>query len=160
MSGPAVHPMQGHMQHPVYDPVHDIYTIPRGPAQGNPHLERFDSGHFSRQEFNPSYGQQASSGRFIPPVRPSSTAPHPEYRRERPHFTPSHDLESLSYRVPTHAQGPGQHSFRVQNFAQGDTTHRSEASSSLTPLEIPTTPPGEERGSSSPKRIVMACHQW
>lgn len=155
--------------HSSYDPVHDAYNLPRISTGhiGQPPAHYNTEG-YARGDRNAPYSYSASP-RYDLPVRPSSTMPPMEdYRRERQPYTPSHELESLSYRSSAHHTGHGMHSFRVQQMAHGvdqrsgayitAISDTSGAYPPLSPMSLSGSSGAEDKG--SPKRIVMACHQW
>lgn len=148
-----------------YDPVHDhTYGLPRistsTSAAQSPTSYSPDGYSRGDRSLPTSYG---AGSRYDLPARPSTALPPMEDpRRERHHYTPSHELETLSYRAPTQ----GLHSFRIQPGQGADQRNQAYASGvatasggypTLPPLTLPEVP-GDDKGPA--KRIVMACHQW
>ena len=173
ISTSANFPQSSSMAHTSYDPVHDAYTMPRmQPNDPNASADPYSSASFSRMDRQgTSYGYSggAASTRDDLHFRSATLPRLDEHRRERLQYTPSHELESLSYRPQAHPATQGLHSFRVQDMPQGNdprtapypstAAEGSSAYTSLPPLTMPTSaPPAEEKAGS--KRIVMACHQW
>ena len=153
----------------AYGPVHDqTYGLPRISTSSTAHSPAsYSPDTYGRGDRNlpHSYG---AGNRYDLPARPSTTLPPMEdHRRERPHYTPSHELESLSYRTPTHPASQSIHSFRVQPTQMGDQRNQQFVSNSATtqggypatlpPLNLPGNIAEEK---NTVKRIVMACHQW
>lgn len=151
-----------------YDPVHDhAYGLPRISTSTTAQSpSSYSPDGYSRGERNLPTSYGVGSRYDLPPRSSTALPPMEDPRRERHHYTPSHELESLSYRAPSHPATQGLHSFRIQSAQGTDQRNQAYASgvavaSGGYPILPPLTVPGatsDDKGSS--KRIVMACHQW
>ena len=153
------------MSHAAYDPVHDPYNLPRSPPVGQQSgsLGPYGDAAFRRDDRQQgSYGYGATTRDDVH-FRPTGLPRLDDTRRDRLQYTPSHELESLSYRAPTHPASQAMHSFRVQGGSHSGDPHASYSPTS--PVEslsgyqggLPGVPisPTEER-----RRITIACHAW
>lgn len=162
----ANYPQTGSMSHAPYDPVHDPYNVPRMPSTSQSgSIDPYGAAAFPRDDRAPQHYGYGAATRDDVHFRPAGLPRLDDARRERLQYTPSHELESLSYRAPTHPASQAMHSFRIQSGSQGGEPHPAYSGAvPETPSTYPTLPPltvpgaqAEDRGGS--RRIVMACHQ-
>lgn len=163
-SASANYPQAGSMSHTPYDPVHDPYNVPRMPSSSQSgSIDPYGAPAFPRDDRQQHHYGYSTTTRDDVHFRPAGLPRLDDARRERLQYTPSHELESLSYRAPTHPASQAMHSFRVQTASQGGGDPHSAYSGAVpeTPSTYPTLPPlstqAEDRAGS--RRIVMACHQ-
>ena len=167
-SASANYPQAGSMSHAAYDPVHDPYNVPRMPSTSQSgSIDPYGAAAFPRDEHgHPQYGYGQATRDDVH-FRPAGLPRLDDTRRERLQYTPSHELESLSYRAPTHPASQAMHSFRIQSATPGNEPHPAYSGAvpetpstypSLPPLTVPGAQQTDDRAGS--RRIVMACHQW
>lgn len=168
-SASANYPQAGSMSHAAYDPVHDPYNVPRMPSTSQSgQIDPYGAAAFPRDDRAPppQYGYGAATRDDVH-FRPAGLTRLDDTRRERLQYTPSHELESLSYRAPTHPASQAMHSFRIQAATPGNEQHPVYSGAvpetpstypSLPPLTVPGAQQTDDRAGS--RRIVMACHQW